>query len=102
MSNDTGKTLLDAIQDERVMKLFENILRRAREKAVAAQAAESAVFKALEDMCIDPDSEPTDAENASTLAEAITCFLGYGEYSIAGIVREVRKAYDMVKEKQEQ
>ena len=52
-----------------------------------------AVFDAIEDMCIDPDEIPSAAENAENLEEAICCFIDYGEYSVSGIMREVRAAY---------
>lgn len=79
--------------DELVFSAFEKALRVAKRKANAAQLAEYQVFKLLEDMCIDPESVPTDAENADTLADAITCYLSYDEYNVAGIMREVRGAY---------
>ena len=79
--------------DELVFMWFEKALRAAKRKAVSAQAAENEVFKLLQDMCIDPESVPTEAENADSLADAITCYLSYDEYSVAGIMREVRGAY---------
>lgn len=86
-------TDLEKANDERVFRLFKNLLTRARDAAVKAQAAEAAVFRALDDMCIDPGEVPTDAENADNLGDAVTCFLSYGEYSVAGIMREVKRAY---------
>ncbi len=80
-------------QDELVFSIFERILKRAKTAADKAHAAERMVFKALEDMCIDPDCVPTGAENAENLEEAISCFLNYDEYSVAGIMKEVRGAY---------
>ena len=80
-------------QDEIVFSIFERILKRAKAAAEKAQAAERMVFKALEDMCIVPEDVPTGAENAENLEEAITCYLEYDEYSVAGIMKEVREAY---------
>ena len=57
-----------------------------------------AVFDAIEDMCIDPDEIPSAAENAENLEEAICCFIDYGEYSVSGIMREVRAAYKEAEE----
>lgn len=79
--------------DELVYMEFEKALKSAKRKAVAAQKAQNQVFSLLEDMCIDADNLPTSAENANSLAEAISCYLDYGEYSLAGIMREVRLAY---------
>ena len=35
-----------------------------------------------------------DAENASNLKEAICCYLSYNEYTLDGILREIRSAYE--------
>lgn len=79
--------------DELVFAEFKKLLLTAKKKYVAALLAERAVFNALEDMCIDAESIETSAENASNLMEAITCYLCYDEYSVAGIMKEVRAAY---------
>ena len=63
-----------------------------------ARECEYAVFDALEDMCIDPGEIPSAAENAENLEEAICCFIDYGEYSVSGIMREVRAAYKEAEE----
>lgn len=81
------------MQDEIVFSIFERMLKRARNEAIKAQAAESVVFSALDDMCIDADLVETGAPNADNLADAISCFIDYGEYSVAEIMREVRGAY---------
>lgn len=41
---------------------------------------------------------PSAAENAENLEEAICCFIDYGEYSVSGIMREVRAAYKEAEE----
>ena len=79
--------------DELVFMEFEKILKSAKRKALVAQEAQDEVFRALEDMCIDAESVPSDAENATNLGEAICCYLDYDEYSLSGIMREVRNAY---------
>lgn len=83
----------DEILIESALKVFKRRLERAKRKAEESAAATSAVFKALEDMCIDADKIKTEAENADNLEEAINCFIQYGEYSVSGIMREVRGAY---------
>lgn len=91
-----SKRISDMTPDECLVELtmreFGRILSTAKKKAEAAQLAEDAVFRVLEDMCIDLDA-PTEAENADNLADAITCYLAYGEYSHAGIMAEVRRNY---------
>lgn len=79
--------------DELVFMAFEKALRAAKRKAKAAQEAENGIFDLLEDMCIDAERVPSEAENADNLKDAITCYLSYGEYSVAGIMREIRAAY---------
>ena len=76
---------------EQALAVFKRRLEQARKKAV--ETATKAVFDALEDMCIEPDEIPSAAENAENLEEAICCFIDYGEYSVSGIMREVRAAY---------
>lgn len=67
--------------------------RASEKKGRRKRAATKAVFDALEDMCIEPDEISSAAENAENLEEAISCFIDYGEYSVSGIMREVRAAY---------
>lgn len=73
---------------EQALAVFKRRLEQARKKAVESAAATKAVFDALEDMCIDPDEIPSAAENAENLEEWRD-----GEYSVSGIMREVRAAY---------
>ena len=83
----------DEVLTEQALAVFKRRLEQARKKSVESAAATKAVFDALEDMCIDPDEIPSAAENAENLEEAICCFIDYGEYSVSGIMREVRAAY---------
>ena len=55
-------------------------------------------MQVLDDMCIEPDHVPSIAENADNLEQAITCYIAYGEYSVAGIMREVKEAYGKERE----
>ncbi len=79
--------------DDLTFRRFKSLLEKARKKAVEATAASALVFQALEDMCIDAEQIPTGAENANNLLEAVSCYIDYGEYSVAGIMREVKGAY---------
>ena len=90
---DIPKLTPDQAADELVFMEFEKALKSAKRKAVAAQKAQNHIFELLEDMRIDAEKIPTKAENASDLGEAITCYLDYGEYTLLGIMREVRSAY---------
>lgn len=68
----------------------------AKELQDKAIEAEDLIFKALDDLGIDPAKYNTAAENASNLAEAISCYISYGEYSVDGLMKEIRKAYEGV------
>lgn len=90
---DISKLTPEQAADELVFMEFEKALKSAKRKAVAAHNAQNHIFELLEDMCIDAEGIPTKAENASNLYEAITCYLDFGEYTLTGIMREVRAAY---------
>lgn len=79
--------------EELAFNRFRNLLNSARKKQVASSAATYLVYKALEDLCIDAETIETDAENADNLLEAISCYIQYGEYSVAGIMKELRAAW---------
>lgn len=65
----------------------------AKELQDKATEAGNLIFNALDDLGIDPAKYSTAAENASNLAEAISCYISYGEYSVDGLMKEIRKAY---------
>lgn len=67
----------------------------AKELQDKATEAEDLIFKALDNLGIDPAKYSTAAENASNLAEAISCYISYGEYSVDGLMKEIRKAYEV-------
>ena len=68
----------------------------AKELQDKATEAVDLIFKALDDLGIDPAKYSTAAENASNLEEAISCYISYGEYSVDGLMKEIRKAYEGV------
>ena len=43
-------------------------------------------------MCIDLDA-PSDAENADCLNDAVSCYVQYGEYGVANLIKEIRAQY---------
>lgn len=90
---DIPKLTPEQALDEEVFMEFEKALKSARRKAVAAQKAERLIFGLIDDMCIDADHTASEAENADTLADAITCYIQYGEFSLSKIMREVRSVY---------
>ena len=93
----------DEALTEQALAVFKRRLEQARKKAVES-AAFPAVLRNGYDDCfaglgfLDPDEIPSAAENAENLEEAICCFIDYGEYSVSGIMREVRAAYKEAEE----
>lgn len=75
--------------DEIAMNEVKRLLQKAKTAYKKAQDAENAVFQLLENMGIDLDA-PTKAENADHLDEAVCCYLHYGEYTLAGLLSEIR------------
>lgn len=75
--------------------LLRKVIEIAKELKDKATKAEDLIFKALDDLGIDPAKYSTAAENASNLAEAISCYISYGEYSVDGLMKEIRKAYEV-------
>lgn len=78
--------------DELTMMEVKRLLQKAKRAYDKAQEAEAAVFQALEDMCLDLEA-PSEAENASNLGEAVACYLNYGEFSLSGLLSEIRTQY---------
>lgn len=67
-------------------------IKAARKAYVKAQEQEAAAFSMIENFIGDIENFPSDAENATNLQEAISCFLNYGEYDIKGIEKELHNA----------
>ena len=93
MKKPISEMTVEECNDELVFRRVKSLLEKARKKQVEATAATALVYQALEDMCIDADQIKSDAENADNLDDAISCFISYGEYSVAGIMREIKAAY---------
>lgn len=83
--------------DELVMMSIKILLQKARKKSKESDEALRAVYKAIEDMCIDLDVY-SDAENANTLEEAINCYVQYGEYNLTDLLKEIRQQYTTMNE----
>lgn len=74
--------------DPELSQLFQ----KARNAAKKAEEAERAVFQALEDMRIDID-RPYMYENGSTLEEAASSYIHFGDYDLKIILSEIRAQY---------
>lgn len=82
---------------KQTLSKFEKALKETKRKYEAAALAEQELFKILDDMGIDAQEIETSAENADNLHEAITCYLSYNEYSVNGIMEELKDAYTQIK-----
>ena len=79
-----------------IFEEFDKALRKAREKTKEAQLAEQVVFEILGSIEIDTEEIETLAENADNLHQAISCYINYGEYTIEGIMEELKNAYESI------
>ena len=79
-------------QDELVMMELRRLFQKARNAAKKAEEAERAVFNALEDMCVEYDC-PFQYENGSTLEEAISSYVHFGDYDLKSLLSEIRARY---------
>lgn len=76
-------------------KSVENKIRKlldeAREAYQQAEKKERELYDVINYHFAGPDlqSVPTEAENASDLEQAISCYIQYGEYNIDGIIKEL-------------
>ena len=77
---------------ELAMDGLKKLLQKARKADKKASDALAAVYSALEDMCIDIEV-PSNAENAENLEEAVSCYIHYGEFGLANLLREIRQLY---------
>ena len=82
----------DEIMAEQTLRTIENAIKRAKKKANEAQLAQEQVYALLEDAHVNLDAI-TQAENSDNLDEAISCYLSYGEYSLDGLMEEIREQY---------
>ena len=73
---------------------IEKLIRKARKSAIEAYEAERVVFEFLGGDGLRLDGIPSEAENANNLEEAISCYINYEEYSVHGLIKEIRKAYE--------
>ena len=70
-----------------------NYYRKQEKKCQEADEALRAVYEIIDDMNIDLDAYSY-AENASTLGEAINCYVQYGEYTLTDLLEEIERQYN--------
>lgn len=74
------------------LRELEKLIRKAKKAYEKAQEAEAAVFQMLDNMHLDLEA-PSEAENAENLDQAVACYLNYGEFSLSGLMSEIRMQY---------
>ena len=80
--------------DELTFMEVKKLLQKAKKAYEKAQEMEASVFRVLEeDMCLDMEF-PSSAENAANLGEAVACYLNYDEYSLSGLMKEIKAQYN--------
>lgn len=67
---------------------IKRLIQSAREFTIKADSYTKEALELLEDIGIDL-YVPTEAENADTLEQAISCYIQYNEYNIDDIMREI-------------
>lgn len=78
--------------DELTMLEVKKLFQKAKKAQENAQRLEAAVYKAMEDLCIDVNS-PTLAQNAVNFKHAIYKYLHSGSYGLREIMKEIRMWY---------
>ncbi len=72
------------------LKELKKLINKARHHAIKENELIQDIFKILDDIEIDIEAK-TNAENANSLSEAITCHITYGEYDVNSIMKEIKK-----------
>lgn len=86
--------------DQRTFRKIDKAIEMASRAQWIADQRLKQVFAELDRLCIDPSEHPTAAENATTLEEAICCYVQYGEYTRSGLMRDIKAAYGKEAESQ--
>lgn len=71
------------------LNTIKKLINYARGLELKRSQTENQIFELLNDMGIDTSTK-TNAENADDLQEAICCHISYGEYSVDGIIEEIK------------
>lgn len=79
-------------QDDKIFSDIKVNIKKARKYAELSKEYETKVFNMLDDIGANTESYKTNAENASNLQEAICCYINYDEYSLEGLMEEIRNA----------
>ena len=81
--------------NNKIFTILRKKLKEARQHTILCRKIEEEISDLLEELGIDDaDAIDTNAENAFNLEEAISCYIYYGEYSIDGLIKEIKAAAD--------
>ena len=72
------------------LKAVECLIKAARTEQRMLDSLLNKLFSELDGLGLDMDA-PTEAENVTTLDEAINCYVCYGEYSLEGLLKEIKQ-----------
>ena len=93
MKKAISELLPEEAMDQLTFRAIDRKIELARRAQWIADQRLKQVFAELDRLCIDPGEIPTAAENATTLDEAISCYVQYGEFTRSGLLREIKAAY---------
>lgn len=71
------------------LKQLEHLLLKARKKQIELDVMVDEIHKLLDNLQVNLEGS-TEAENAISLDEAITCYIQYNEYDITNIIKEIK------------
>lgn len=74
---------------ESIILEVEKLIKEARTEQKILDNMLYKLFKKIDELDIDLDV-PTNAENAGNLDEAINCYIHYGEFSLKGLIDEIK------------
>lgn len=81
--------------NDRIYAKIRKNLQEARHYSILTYKLEKEIFDLLDELGIDDtDTIDTNAENSSNLEDVISCYIQYGEYSIDGLMKEIKEAAD--------
>lgn len=75
------------------IRLLRAGIQTAKELQDKANEARNLVYQALDNLNVDFYAAKTNAKDSDNLFEAIFSYICYGEYSIDGLMEEIRTAY---------
>lgn len=84
------KVVIEQSTEELILIDIEKLIKNARTEQKILDNIMDKLFKKIDELGIDLDV-PTDAENAECLDEAINCYIHCGEFTLKGLIEEIKE-----------